>query len=82
MCSEVGMALLCLAVSYYSFCAAASTVLEQIMQGIVYLSLILGNLLAVVGSIRTAIDVIRRYRAITKARTNCSNLSGLSPLPK
>ena len=38
------------------------------MQGCVYLSLVLGNILAGVGSIRTAIDVVRRYRAIQKEK--------------
>jgi len=34
----------------------------------VYLSLLQGNILAGVGAMRTAIDVIRRYQAVKKSK--------------
>ena len=68
ICSETCMSFLSLSLLYYSFSASVPSALEDWAQGSVYLSLVLGNVLAGVGTICTAIEVIRRYQEIQKVK--------------
>jgi len=66
--SEACGTLICFALISYTFSTAVSSVFATFCQINLFLSLILGNLLACAASIRTFIDVLRRYKAIRSSQ--------------
>ena len=65
--NEVCLSVVCVCITSYCFTEAASW-LETVCVGIVYLSLALGNVAAVAGSIKVALVVIRKYKALRKVK--------------
>lgn len=74
------MCVLCLFLTGYSFTSAIPSVLEEIGQGSVYLSLVLGNIFGVVSSLRNAIKVIRHYRTTQTIKPVLTVALGPKPL--